>query len=174
MHGQLGTMRVFLARRSVGWIWIAQHADEATQATLNVLYNAFPADEGEPHFFFPQTVTPMKPGKLYEVSARHSSSASATRDAKTIPVKLHSKGTPSAGEYIPRYKTWNQGYHQTELASGTSHHRVSPSLAERSVQNLAGRHFLKVLDKISHDRATSESSPETDILAAQPAEACAC
>ena len=73
---------------------------ELPKATLNVTYNAFPADGGAPHFFFSQTVTPLTSGNLYQVTARHSSSASATRDPNIIPVKLHSKGTPASGEYL--------------------------------------------------------------------------
>ena len=76
------------------------HADEKSQGTRHVMYNAFPADESEAHFFFAQTLTPMTSGNVYEVSARHSSSIWATRDRKVIPVRLHSRGTPSVGEYI--------------------------------------------------------------------------
>jgi len=77
------------------------HSEEpGTKTTRSVMYNAFPGDELEPHFFFPQSVTPMEPGKMYEVSARNSSSAYAIRNAKVVPIKLHSKGTPSAGEYV--------------------------------------------------------------------------
>ena len=42
----------------------------------------------------------MEPGNLYEVSTRHDSSAGAIRDAMIIPIKLHGKGVPSAGEYV--------------------------------------------------------------------------
>ena len=68
------------------------------------MYNGFPGDGQAPHFFFSQSVTPMEPGNLYEVSTRHDSSASAIRDAMIIPIKLHGKGVPSAGEYVEMSK----------------------------------------------------------------------
>ena len=76
------------------------HSDNEAATTRTVMYNAFPADGREPHFFFGRSVLPMERGMMHEVSTRHDSTASAIRDPKVIHIKLHSKGVDSKGQYV--------------------------------------------------------------------------
>lgn len=86
--------------------WWSEVDDPAVVSRL-VMYNAFPGDGTEPHFFFGQTVLPTERGVMYEMSTRHSSVPEAIRDHIIIPVKLHGKGVPSTGEYVelPKLKS---------------------------------------------------------------------